>query len=132
MCNYRPKAMMGGEITDYQKKEVPKFIKHLSEKMPDTYKELCLKYERAAQIEKDYSYIGRKALLSTIAPNVGELVDIHKGSWAWDGKYLTSYNSHASFMLTSKFSEIRVIPSENVEIKITDDKQVNKNTVFLT
>ncbi len=131
ICNFIPLAMTGGAIPSYQKEEVPKFIQHLSENMPDVYSELCLKYDRAIKIVNENSYVGREALLSTLVPNIGEFIDIHKGSWIWDGKYLTSHNSKASFMLSNKFFEIRILPDEKCKVKITDNNQVNKDTVLI-
>lgn len=133
MCEFKPKTLLfDKEIKDYREKEIPKFLKHLSEIIPDTYKKLCKEYERAKTSVDGYSYIGRKAILSTITPNVRALVDCHKAHWRWDGKYLTSNDSKASFMLANKFSEIRIRPEGNCEIEITDNGQVNKNTKFLS
>ena len=132
ICEFRPYAMMGGEITSYQNEVVPKFIKHLSEVMPNVYDELCKVYEKAKEINLEFTNIGRKASLYTITPNVGKLVDCHKAEWKWDGEYLTSYNSKASFMLVNNFLEIRVKPAGNCEILITDEGQVNDHTKFLS
>lgn len=132
ICEFKPRALIGGEIKTYQKEEVPKFILHLSEQMPDVFKKLCKKYPRAKQTIKEHTNVGRKALLKTLTPNVGKFVDCHKANWTWDGEYITSNNSHASFMLTSNFSEVRVKPEGDCEVKITDDAQVNENTKFLS
>jgi len=132
ICDFRPQAMMGGEITSYQLEQVPKFIKHLSEVIPEKYNELCITYERAKTIVNNFNYIGRKALLNTIIPNRGELIDCHKAKWIWDGEYLTSYNSSASFMIISNFSELRLKPLDDCVIEITSNDQVNKNTKFVS
>jgi hypothetical protein len=150
LINFYPGAMMGGEITSYQKESVPKFVKHLQEKCPELLKEAeRLEVKRALDLGKtneenhffksrirrileEYSYKGRKAILQTLTPNVGKFVDIHKGEWIWDGEYLTSLNAHASFMLVDKFDEIRVKPREKARVEITDDNQVNEKTEFLS
>jgi len=132
LIHFRPQAMMGGEITSYQKESVPKFVKHLQEKCPGLFKEV-LEYDPTIQkIVDAYSYKGRKAILQTLTPNVGKFVDIHKGEWVWDGEYLISLNSHASFMLVNKFDEIRVKPKGRDEVQITEDSQVNEKTEFLS
>jgi hypothetical protein len=132
LIHFRPQAMMGGEITSYQQESVPKFVKHLQEKCPGLFKEL-LEYDPTVQkIVDAYSYIGRKAVLQTLTPNVGKFIDIHKGEWVWDGVYLTSFNSKASFMLIDKFDEMRIKPRERSEVKITDNAQVNEKTEFLS
>lgn len=131
ICQFRPMAMMGGEIVSYQNEVVPLFIKHLSEQMPELYLQLCDKYARAKAVVDTYNYVGRKALLKSITPNIGEFTDIHKGTWKWDGEYLTSLNSRASFMLVDKFSELRLKPSDSCVVKIGCNEQVNANTKFV-
>ena len=132
LIHFRPQAWMGGEITSYQKEEVPKFVKHLQEKCPDLFKQL-LEYDPCFEgIIDKYSYKGRKAKLITLMPNIGEFVDIHKAHWIWDGEYLNSKDSHASFMLVSKFSELRIKPTLDAIVEITNDDQVNDKTEFLS
>jgi hypothetical protein len=132
LIHFHPQAWMGGEITDYQKDSVPKFVKHLQEKCPRRFKEL-LEYDPSVQkIIEAYSYKGRKAVLQTLTPNIGKFIDIHKGEWIWDGEYLTSLNSHAGFMLVDKFDEIKVKPKPGAKVEITDDNQVNEKTEFLS
>lgn len=132
ICEFRPYAMMGGEILSYQKEVVPNFIKHLSEILPKTYQQLCLVFERAKSIVDSYSHIGRKALLETITPNAGRLIDCHKSEWVWDGEYLTSNKCRASFMLISDYSELRLKPNKGCVVEISDNSQVNENTKFLS
>ena len=132
LIHFHPQAWMGGEIPDYQKESVPKFVKHLQEKCPDLFKKL-LEYDPSVQdIINKYSYKGRKAILQTLTPNIGKFVDIHKGEWVWDGEYLASLNAHASFMLVDKFDEIKVKPKPGATVTITEDAQVNDKTEFLS
>jgi hypothetical protein len=49
ICQARPMAMMGGEITDYQRKSVPTFLLHLKERLP----------ELATQVTEAHPAIGR-------------------------------------------------------------------------
>lgn len=128
ICEFHPQAIFGGEIKSYQGEEIPKFIKHLSEKFPNLYKQLCDKLKRIKEIS--LTNIGRKAYLKTLNPFISEFVDCHKSTWKWDGEYLISTNSKASFMLIQKFSEIKIKPEENAVVTITDDNQINKDTIF--
>jgi len=130
ICEFKPQAFMGGEIKQYQKEVIPKFIIHLSEKMPKTFKELCIKYPKAEEICKNKNYIGRKALLKTLTPNVGFFNDV-SSKWEWDGKYLTSTNKTTYLGIVNKIKEIRIEPGDNESVEITDNNQVNKNTIFL-
>lgn len=131
ICNFRPRALMGGEITNYQKKEVPKFLIHLSECMPQLFKELCTKYERAKEVFQNRSYIGRKALLSTVVPNIGTFGG--EETWMWDGEYLTSTNGKKNTLwFKIKGTEVRIKPVSNAVVEITDNKQVNSKTKLLS
>ena len=151
LINFRPQAMMGGEITSYQKESIPKFVKHLQEKCPDLLNQVekleikialdlgktredapSFVRSRIRKILEEYSYKGRKAILQTLTPNIGKFTDIHKGEWIWDGEYLTSLNAHASFMLVDKFDEIRVKPKPRATVVITEEGQVNPKTEFLS
>ena len=128
ICIFKPQAMFGGEIKSYQNKQVPKFVKHLFEKFPKLYECLCNKLPNIKEIS--LTNIGREALLYTLTPNMGIFKDCHSSTWIWDGEYLTSKNSRASFMLINKFDEIKVKPQDDSIVKITDDKQVNNETRF--
>lgn len=130
LCLRRPMAMMGGEIITYQKEVVPLFVLHLSEIMPDLYRALCDEWPRAKEIVEEHSNVGRKAVLSTVIPNVGVLTDIHGGNWVWDGEYLTMTNRSASFMLV-EHSEVRIKPVDGETVKICSDSQVGGDTEFV-
>jgi hypothetical protein len=130
LVEFRPQALMGGEITSYQKEEVPLFLMHLKEQMPDLYKSVCEISDVAKIKSEKITNIGRKARLFSLTPNVGKFIDIHKGEWIWDGEWLTSLNSSASFMLVRDFEELKIKPIGNPLVTITDEQQVNENTVF--
>lgn len=132
MCEYKPQAMMGGEIKTYQKEVVPKFIKHLSEKYPGIFKKLAGKYPRASEIAAE-SNVGREAYLDTLKPGIGTFIDIHGGEWEWSGRILKSYNSHASFTLVNTKNIDRLemtLKDTHIKVKITDDGQVTDKTEF--
>jgi len=131
LIDARPQAFFGGEIWDYQKEVVPKFVWHLKEVVPEMFEELKELSEKVRDIEARHTSVGREAMLRSVVPNVGLFTDIHGGDWVWDGEWLTGTNSHASFMLVSKFSEIKVKPIGDHKVKITDNDQVDENTVLL-
>lgn len=130
ICRFRPQAMMGGEIRDYQKTEVPMFFKHWKESglFSDIYAQFKDEDPRLKEIESS-SNIGRKAVLKTLTPNVGYFGNTSE-SWTWDGEYLVSRDKSASVFLIVKAEEVRVKPIENSEVVITDDGQVNSSTIF--
>lgn len=128
ICDYKPQAMFGGEIKSYQNEQIPKFVIHLKEQFPKIFDELSKEYPRVLEIVKNHSNIGRSAIIETLNPNVGTFPS-QGVDWVWDGEYLKAEN-YSSFIFIAKADEIRVKPKPGQYIKITDDLQVNENTVF--
>jgi len=126
----RPQSLFGGEIRSYQKDVPPLMLKHLSEQMPDLFKAVIEKDSFCADRYAEFSNIGREAILQTLTPNADKLEDIHGGLWDWDGVELHSLNSKMSFGLC-KFSKVSITPEARQKVKITNENQVNKSTVFI-
>lgn len=135
ICTFRPQAMMGGEITDYQKKTVPLFLAHLKEVLPEKYEEFINQYESYSDA---IDYVGREALLNTIKPSVvhyeASSYPKFNEEWIWDGKLLTYDNGYVSSFNIAKDCEIKEIvikPSDDTAIKISSNEQVLDTTVFI-
>lgn len=133
IVNFIPRSFFENAIiSDYQDKEVPKFLlwlKQLDYQLYEKVKEMNPNHP----VFSAMSNIGRKAILKTLNPNVGTFKDIHGGIWTWDGEYIYSNNTHASFTLieTRQIQECRLKPKEDVVVKICDEEQVNDNTEFV-
>lgn len=135
ICSFRPHAIMGGEIKDYQSKIVPLFLAHLKEVMPDKYEELS---KESSEIVKEINYVGRRALLKTINQS-----DVHYKSssypqfneqWHWDGENLTYSKGYVhEFNITKDYevASIKIIPSDKSIITISSNEQVSEQTVFI-
>lgn len=136
IIGFRPQALMGGEITSYQKEVVPKFIKHLQEAMPELYAEVVKQNPHVEKIVADFSPIGRKALLHTLRPGtvVTKYHDTHKLNtqhWVWDGEYLTSTDAGMSFAIVDYDTcEIKIKPKLGVSVPVTNENQVDDNTEY--
>lgn len=132
IVNFRPKALMGGVIWDYQEKEVPKFLRWLKRLDPALF-------DKAKALNPDHSAfaklsdVGKKAVLQTLNPNIGTFVDPDGRIWTWDGKYLYSSNArfYGAILKTEEIQECRLKPKDHAIVKVTDDNQVNNNTVFI-
>lgn len=129
---FTPYSLFGERIKDYQDKEVPKFLlwlKQLDNALYEEVKEMNPTHSGFVAMTN----VGRKAILQTLNPNIGTFKDIHGGIWAWDGEYLYSSNTRASFTLieTREIQECRLKPNGNVAVKVCDDAQVNDNTEFI-
>lgn len=128
LINQRPQSLMGGEITSYQKEQVPKFIKDLHDHYPEKFTEVA--DEHAWSVVANYDCVGRKVFLKTVTPNV-EVV-ISKKTWWWDGKTISRKNQDTMiFKPVSWVSNyIEFTPDDNATIVVTDNNQVNKTTVL--
>lgn len=130
LLNFRPQALFGGEIESYQKEEVPRFIEHLRDLYPELFSEV-LKVNNRLENYLVKNYVGRKAVLSSVNINIGFFTDIHGKNWTWDGEWLHCKEKVSIFGLSNTNSETKVKPSKEVEVKITDNNQVNSLTIFL-
>jgi hypothetical protein len=123
ICSARPRAMFGGEIRDYQTKEVPKFLSDLRMFYPDLFALLPEKHKSRALCVNS---VGRLADITTCLP--GRYVFSDK-MWTWDGKVLTG--GSMLFQPVKGKIEISITPEPGQGVKITDAAQVGPNTVFL-
>lgn len=123
ICRAQPRAMMGGVIGDYQKKEVPKFLSDLRMFFPDLFALLSEENKKRAE---SVSNVGRSADLATCLP--GNYI-FSKTSWTWDGEKLTGRSM--LFQPVKGDITIAIIPERGQPVKITDDSQVGSETVFL-
>lgn len=123
ICLAEPRAMFGGIIADYQKKEVPKFIADLRAHYPEVFDRLPDHQKaRLASV----SYVGRTADLTTCAP--GKYI-FAKTAWEWDGEVL-----HGGSMLFQPVKgklAITIRPEAGEAVTITDNSQVTEATRFL-
>lgn len=135
ICSYRPQAIMGGEITSYQKEKVPLFLAHLQEVLPEVYDKFVEAYPKFG---RKIDYVGRKALLRTINPS--EISYYSRdyprltNHWYWDGEFLTyksGYVSSVSVINDYEVAEFKLKPSDKTTVKISSNEQVTKDTVFV-
>lgn len=126
LIKYRPCALMGGEISSYQKEYVPKFCDQLKRFMPDMYTRVCEIYPEIRSLVENIDYTGKIAKLMTLLPGKVELsTDILQ----WDGELLHGEGRQISFW-NLKDEEVTIIPNENTMVKIRDNSTVTDETEF--
>jgi len=130
VISFRPRALYGHVLTDYAEKTVPKFLHDFKTNYPDTFNDVLGENEEATAVLDGISYIGRTAYLTTIKPGVQ--VTLKRDSWLWDGSKISMRDK--SFMIfepckwESCYAEF--VPTDKATVEITDDDQVDENTVF--
>lgn len=123
LIDYKPVTVFDRkEITDFQEKSLPSFLRHLSIFDKNLYEE-AVKGTRFEREEVNYKNL--KAKLSTLKPGlVGYRLDISIEEFYWDGELLTRKQR------TKDNSEVIVRPCEEVMVQIFDNNTVTKDTEF--
>lgn len=140
ILKFSPQALFGGTIHTYQTEEMPLFLRHLEEVMPEMYAALLDKHPHLIpfyKLEKK-EYKGRTALLKTIKPctfhTKGSRSGEYSVAWIWDGVVAKTSSIHAYSSTWGELNngavETTYTPSDKTTIVITDNAQVDKNTIF--
>lgn len=132
ICSFVPRAMMGGEIKDYQETVVPMVLHQLSARIPKEYKAFIEKYPRYKDIQPNW--IGRWAKLITC--NRDETYkDCHGNVFHFENDFLVCKDYRCSLAPFSASSasttEMRIKVTDDMQAKIERNSQVLPDTVFI-
>lgn len=127
LLDFKPHAMFGGVITDYQDKEVPNFLSDLKTNFKEIYEDFIKEFP---EYNTKVSYVGKKAYLGTLN-NGSILIDCHKNEWIKEEKEIVCYKWGTWLPFKGSATETRINITEDMIYTITDDNQVNDNTKFL-
>lgn len=126
LIKYRPRALMGGEITSYQREDVPIFCTQLKRYMPEMFEKVKSLYPEIEDRIMDIDYRDKWAKVITLLPGKVKLsTDILE----WDGKVIRAEGNQISFWRLNKESVI-VTPDENTYVQIVDNATVTDDTEF--
>lgn len=130
IVNAKPQAIMGGEIKSYQKEVVPKIVLHISEEMPEFYHEWKSKYPDTEKKFDLHDFVGRSAKIKTL--KVGCLIVNGNKKMRWDGEYM-QFEDYKLLLFDFPYDcvELKVRPTDNATIKITNNNQVCETTEFI-
>lgn len=134
LIDFKPHALMGGEITSYQREQVPLFIQHLRECDPEVFAELV---KRRPQLDVPPDYVGREAVLATLNAPIEwteRAQEKYPVSWRWDGSALrtASLNTYNSTWgrIKAESVETVVVPVKGQTVTVQSNEWVNENTEF--
>lgn len=126
LIKYRPRAMMGGEITSYQRKEVPKFCSQLKRYMPDMFEKVKTIYPEIEDRIEDIDYQNKYARVVTLLPGK---VKLSTKIVEWDGSVIRAKGDQLTFWGLSKETVI-ITPDESTYVQIVDNATVTDDTEF--
>ena len=129
ILSYRPMTILDNcEIKKYQNEIVPNILLELSRLLPDVYKKLLIDYPKFKDISPNF--IGKTAQIKSLAD--GTILKTDKDVFIKTGDYLVS-DSWCSYFLPfeAKKAEVRIPITDDMVCKITDNLQVDENTVFV-
>ena len=128
--SYKPHAIMGGVIEDYQKKVVPEVLQDLKKVAPDIYNDFIVKHP---EYDIAPNYIGKKAYVNSLKPNTKFK---YKGcEWLYDGEYVSTENFDIGIYSPwwsdgVKHSDVRMKGTDKMLFEINDNSIVDEDTKF--
>lgn len=126
LIKYRPEALMGGEITSYQKKEVPKFCNQLKRYMPDMFEKVKEIYPEVENRIEDINYRDKWAKVVTLLPGN---VKLSTKILEWDGSVIKAEGNQLTFWGLSN-EPVVITPNKNTYVQIVDNAMVTDDTEF--
>ena len=125
----KPSALMGGEITSYQEKELPNFFMHLQKLIPDLYEKACRLDPEIREYTKRIKFPAKlNCPIKYIPKGVikGYVLDKNIVAKKWDGITMTAeYEGECMISCFNSYSKVK-----KFQIKIKPD--LDKTKVSIT
>lgn len=134
LIDFKPQALFGGTISSYRTEQIPLFISHIRECDKDMWAKLIA--VRPA-LNTEPSYVGRKALLRTLAYpiTISPYDNRYPVSWSWDGEKATTIDVDGYYAIWGKIPAkaiaLSIVPTENATVVVKDNAWVTPETVFV-
>lgn len=127
--NYKPEALMGGVIDSFQKEKIPEFMMEVKSKFPQLYKGVLKKSERLQEVDKEISYVGKKAKVKTLKPGKVEveITIINSQTFIWNGETLSNEVKTRSGDVINQ----NISPSDDTVVTIIEEDTVGKFAEFV-
>lgn len=129
ICTFKPRNVLEGKyIKQYQEEQIPEFLYQMKKRLPKMYQDFINEYPEIEKILPNH--IGKKAKIITL--NKGCYIeDCHKNKFLFDGENLINENYKSCFLWDKAEAYVKIKVSDNMTCKITDNNQVNENTIFV-
>lgn len=131
IATFKPRALLGGVITDYNDKIIPDFLLSLKKLMPAIYNEFITEYP---EWNLAPNYIGKVAYVNSLKS--GTKFIEHNTEWLYDGEYVIAENMDlglsSPWWQHNNDSEniVKIKVNDKMTITINDNSIVDENTKF--
>lgn len=126
LCTYRPYTLFNNrEIKNYRQEILPEFLERLKKYDWKMYQEVLKIYPEAESIANEFSYIGKKALLSTLSAGK---VKLKTDLCEWDGETIKFLGNPVLFGVKGTYY---LKPDSSAVATICDEKTITGNTLLV-
>ena len=134
LLNFKPLAMIGGVIKDYQEKYLPNFLQSVKYYNTELYNKL-LAFDKVQELNKSFSPIGKTVKVHTLKPSkVSLLKNLMSFSmnetYFWDGEKIIITLGDKS----SKEYDLNTLyftPNDDYIVKVVEEESVTPQTEFV-
>jgi hypothetical protein len=120
---WRPQAMMGGEIKDYQTKSVPQFLHDLRAVDRPLYEAAVAKYPAIAdRIPDNKMLLGKQTTIGSLPSGK---IKHHSHIYIWDASARTMTTTEDPIIMTPDPLKIVVYPHPDLKVELCDPEMVN-------
>jgi len=131
IITFKPYALMGGEIKNYQRKEIPKFIQQLKEEFNELYEEWSKKYKDTYEKYRiTASNIGRNAYINTLKQG-SKIYDCYDNEWIVDGENIICKQWKIWLPCGRTPTTVKIKITDDMTYKIKDDNITDENTKYV-
>jgi hypothetical protein len=124
--SYKPCAMMGGVIQDYQSKVVPDVLMSLKKCAPKIYTNFISEYP---QYDLEPNYVGKYAYIKTMVDG-SVLTDCHGNNFTLKGGKLIGEKIKLGFTPFDGVMDCTVEVADSKTYEVNNNSQCNENTKF--
>lgn len=127
IIKYRPQAIMGGEIKDYQKKIIPNVLFELRKVFPDVYEKLIVEHPEVKEIAPNF--VGKRAYIYSLPDET--ILPCNNGKFVKKGDHIVCEKFSSAFLpFHANNCGMLIEITKDMTIEIESNNQVDENTVF--
>lgn len=129
--SFRPHAIMGGVIEDWENKKVPEILQDMKSVAPEIYDKFIDEYP---QFKYEPNYIGKKAFICSLKQGAS-FTTKNGAEWLYDGEYIETEKmdlglSSPWWLQGVEYGKVRIKVTPEMTVEINDNSIVDENTKF--